>query len=52
MYLHRVQFFVELDRLPGSKIVPTFHKHEMLSHTAFKTCLNESKKRLIQKTKT
>ncbi|KAF5782420.1 hypothetical protein HanXRQr2_Chr11g0495671 [Helianthus annuus] len=51
VYLYRVRSFVELDRLPASKVYLHFINMKCFSHTRLKTCLNESEKQLITKTK-
>ncbi|MFS7984576.1 hypothetical protein Hanom_Chr11g00988091 [Helianthus anomalus] len=43
-YLIRVRFFVELDRLPASKMYLHFINMKCFSHTGLKTYLNESGK--------
>ncbi|KAM0039265.1 hypothetical protein Hdeb2414_s0012g00380031 [Helianthus debilis subsp. tardiflorus] len=51
MYLYRVRSFVELDRLPASKMYLHFINTKCFSLKGFKTCPNESGKPLIPKTK-
>ncbi|MFS7910672.1 hypothetical protein Hanom_Chr02g00108971 [Helianthus anomalus] len=40
-----------LDRLPASKMYLHFINMKCFSHTGLKTCLNESEKHLVSKTK-
>ncbi|MFS8024945.1 hypothetical protein Hanom_Chr16g01469241 [Helianthus anomalus] len=42
MNLYRVRFFVELDRLPASKMYLHFINMKCFSHTEIKMCPNRS----------
>ncbi|MFS7977142.1 hypothetical protein Hanom_Chr10g00900641 [Helianthus anomalus] len=41
MCLYRVRFFIELDRLPASKVYLHFNNMKCFSHTRFKSCPND-----------